>query len=78
MTVAAAPLIAARAPMSSRSIGVPEIGKFSTARCVWARHLAQRGHADLAHGVVLDAVLGAVLLCGVLLGGHAALPVCGW
>jgi hypothetical protein len=42
-TVAAAPLIAASAPISSRSMGVPEIGKFSTARCVWARHFAQPG-----------------------------------
>src|SRR4051794_16441873 len=43
LTRAAAPLIAARAAMSSRSIGVPEIGKFSTARCVCALHLAQVG-----------------------------------
>jgi len=43
LTAAAAPLIAASAPMSSRSIGVPEMGKFSTARCVWARHFAHAG-----------------------------------
>ena len=36
-------MIAASAPISSRSMGVPEIGKFSTARCVWARHFAQAG-----------------------------------
>ncbi len=29
--------------MSSRSIGWPEIGKFSTARWVCARHLAAAG-----------------------------------
>src|SRR3712207_1721461 len=43
LTRAAAPLMAASAAMSSRSMGVPEIGKFSTARWVWARHLAQAG-----------------------------------
>jgi hypothetical protein len=43
LTPAAAPLIAASAAMSSRSIGVPEMGKFSTARWVWARHFAQAG-----------------------------------
>ena len=35
--------MAASAPISSRSMGVPEIGKFSTARWVWARHFAQAG-----------------------------------
>ena len=43
MTAAAAPLMAASAPISSRSMGVPEIGKFSTARWVWARHFAHAG-----------------------------------
>ena len=43
LTVAATPLIEARAPISSRSIGMPEIGKFCTARCVWARHKASAG-----------------------------------
>ena len=76
--MAAAPLMAASAPISSRSMGVPEIGKFSTARCVWARHLAHAGDADLAHGVVLDAVVRVGLFCGVLLRGHAALPVVWW
>ena len=40
---AEAPLIQASAPMRSRSIARPEIGKFSTARWVWARHLASVG-----------------------------------
>jgi hypothetical protein len=43
LTAAAAPLMAASAAISSRSIGVPEIGKFSTARCVCARHFAHAG-----------------------------------
>ncbi len=43
LTVAATPLIVARAPISARSIGLPEIGKFSTARCVWAPHNASVG-----------------------------------
>ena len=42
-TVADAPLIDASAPISARSIGRPEIGKFSTARCVCACHRAQAG-----------------------------------
>lgn len=42
-TCAAAPLIRARASMWARSMRCPEIGKFSTARCVWARHLAPAG-----------------------------------
>ena len=36
---------------------MPQIGKFSTARWVWARHRALSGHPHLAHRVVLDAVL---------------------
>jgi hypothetical protein len=43
LTAAAAPLMAASAPISSRSMGVPEMGKFSTARWVCARHFAQAG-----------------------------------
>ena len=46
--------------MCAGSRGRPEIGKFSTARWVWARHSASRRHLDLAHRVVLDAVLGVV------------------
>ena len=42
-TTEAAPLIDASAPMSSRSIVMPEIGKFSTARWVCARHFARAG-----------------------------------
>jgi hypothetical protein len=42
-TTAAAPLIEASAPISARSIGRPEIGKFSTARWVCARHFARAG-----------------------------------
>src|SRR5581483_5913486 len=38
--VADAPLIDASVKFRSRSMGRPEIGKFSTARWVWARHLA--------------------------------------
>ena len=38
-----APLISASPAISSRSIGCPEIGKFSTARCVCARHFAAAG-----------------------------------
>ena len=40
---AAAPLMAASAAMRDRSMGSPEIGKFSTARWVWAAHLASTG-----------------------------------
>ncbi len=40
---AAAPLIAASAEIKDRSTVVPEIGKFSTARCVCACHLAAFG-----------------------------------
>ena len=47
------------------SSGVPLIGKFSTARWVCARHRASRGHPDLAHGVVLGAVLALVEAVGV-------------
>src|SRR3954447_22102817 len=43
LTVAAAALIRASASMWPRSIGCPEIGKFSTARWVCARHLARAG-----------------------------------
>ena len=53
LTTAAAPLIAARAAMRRGSMRTPEMGKFSVARWVWAAHLAQAGHLDLAHGVVL-------------------------
>src|SRR5689334_21891356 len=42
-TVGAAPLIVASAEMRARSIGIPLIGKLSTARCVWACHLACDG-----------------------------------
>ena len=35
------------------AIGRPEIGKFSTARWVWARHRASRGTCDVPHRVVL-------------------------
>jgi hypothetical protein len=42
-TLAAAALILARASMCARSIRCPEMGKFSTARWVWARHLASAG-----------------------------------
>lgn len=42
-TLAAAALILARASMWARSKRWPETGKFSTARCVWARHLASAG-----------------------------------
>ena len=40
---AAAPLMAASAEIRDRSTVVPEIGKFSTARWVWACHLAASG-----------------------------------
>lgn len=42
-TFAAAPLMRARASMWARSMRWPETGKFSTARWVWARHLAPAG-----------------------------------
>ncbi len=42
-TTAAAPLTAARAAMRRPSIRMPEIGKFSVARWVWAAHLAHAG-----------------------------------
>jgi hypothetical protein len=41
--LAHAALIVASARMCADSSGVPEIGKFSTARCVCARHSASRG-----------------------------------
>src|SRR5664279_2584995 len=40
---ATAPLISAKPAINSRSMGWPEIGKFSTARWVCARHLAVAG-----------------------------------
>ncbi len=43
LTVAAAALTWPMAWMSDGSIGVPLIGKFCTARWVWARHSASRG-----------------------------------
>ncbi|KIF05522.1 hypothetical protein PL81_12745 [Streptomyces sp. RSD-27] len=43
LTRAAAALIRARASMWARSRRCPESGKFSTARWVWARHLACAG-----------------------------------
>jgi hypothetical protein len=42
-TFAAAPLMRASASMWARSMRCPEIGKFSTARWVWARHFASTG-----------------------------------
>lgn len=42
-TWAAAALMRASASMWARSRRWPEMGKFSTARCVWARHLASTG-----------------------------------
>ena len=42
-TAAAAPLIRASASIERGSSGCPEIGKFSTARWVWARHMASAG-----------------------------------
>ncbi len=54
---AAAALMAARAAISERSIRIPEIGKFSTARWVWAPQRARGRDPDLAHRVVLDPVL---------------------
>ena len=42
-TWAPKPLISASPRISSRSIGCPEIGKFSTARWVCARHFARAG-----------------------------------
>src|SRR5262245_9365022 len=43
LTVAAHPLIDASAAISSREMRRSEIGKFSTARWVWAPHRAQTG-----------------------------------
>jgi len=43
LTRAAAPLTRPSAAISAGSIGVPEIGKFSTARCVCAAKSASRG-----------------------------------
>src|SRR5919108_603541 len=43
LTRAPAPLMRASAAISARSIGWPETGKFSTARCVCAAHLAWAG-----------------------------------
>ena len=63
LTRAAAALMRASACDLGRLEAVaPEIGKFSTARWVWARHSASRGDAHLAHRVVLDAVLARVRL----------------
>ena len=58
-TVAASRLDRVRARGSRRSsTGSPEIGKFSTARCVCAPQSASTGTSHVAHRVVLDAVLG--------------------
>ncbi len=54
--VAAAVLIRASAPICAGSSGVPEIGKFSTARWVWARQSASAGTRTSPMRVVLDAV----------------------
>ena len=43
LTRAAAALMRASAAICARSSRCPEMGKFSTARCVCARHLAQDG-----------------------------------
>ena len=43
LTRAAAPLIRPRACTTAGSIGVPEMGKFSIARWVWAWYSASRG-----------------------------------
>src|SRR5258708_29690922 len=43
LTRAAAPLIDASAPIRSCGSRVPDIGKFTTARCVWAPHRASAG-----------------------------------
>ena len=43
LAAAAAALTCPRAWISRGSIGVPLIGKFSTARCVWARQSASFG-----------------------------------
>ena len=61
LTRAAAALTSPIAWMRAGSIGVPLIGKFSTARWVWARHSAVAGHLDLAHRVVLGPVAASSL-----------------
>ncbi len=55
LTAAASDLISASARISRGSMVSPEIGKFSTARWVWAAYLAVSGHPHVAHRVVLDA-----------------------
>ena len=60
LTDATAALIRASASICDRSSPRPEIGKFSTARWVWAPHFAAGGDPDLAHRVPLDAGLGVV------------------
>ncbi len=57
LTRAATALIRASASMCRRSLRSPEIGKFSTARCVCARHLAVVGTRIVAHRVAFDAVV---------------------
>ncbi len=44
---AAAHLTSPRAAMKRRGIGMPLIGKLSTARCVWAPHRASAGTSSL-------------------------------
>ena len=42
-SAATAPLMSASAAINKRSMCSPEMGKLSTARCVWACHLAWAG-----------------------------------
>ena len=56
LACAAAPLMRASAAISEASRGTPEIGKFSTARCVWAPHRAVAGTRTSPMRVVLHTV----------------------
>lgn len=69
-TLAAAALIRARASMWARSRRWPEIGKFSTARCVWARHLASFG--TLTSPIESCSMRKSVPLAGVCAGACAS------
>ena len=68
LTCAAAALIRARASMWARSRRCPEMGKFSTARWVWARHLACAGtRTSPMESCSIRYSLASVIVCSYLL-----------
>src|SRR5436190_3781278 len=75
LTMAAAPLIAASAPMRARSMCSPEIGKFSTARCVCAAHLASAG--TLTSPIESCSMRHESVMNGTVVSGAAVAPIGG-